>query len=479
MSRETVDNLQKILDTTLESFLDLVQCDAGSVYTVRKSDKGEEILTFEAMRTRSINLRGVPEHLRSLQFRIEESSVVGKTAVHRRPILVNLGAGQARVSSSVNEILSYVTRNMFSGPLVTPRGDLVGVVQLLNKLPQDGTPFEPKDTSPLPDFDEKDARLFSIISGQAALAIENSLLLDEQERLVEGIVNACVSAIEARDPVTSGHSVRVSDYSIGLADAVNRTDSGPLGTVFFTPAQLRELRYASMLHDVGKIGVREEVLQKEKKLHAHELEIISMRLRLMRTQLQVLQHSEKKDYADALRKIDGAWRRIVDANEPSVLNRTTAELVEDLRSLQVPFDSGEILSALTEEESRKLCISKGSLSESERFEIEGHVNKTVDILKMIPWSKGLEMVPDIASKHHESLDGTGYPNRISAESIPPQARIMTICDIYDALRASDRPYKPAMSSEKALDIIFAQVKAGKLDGHYFDIFVQAKLFAAA
>jgi response regulator RpfG family c-di-GMP phosphodiesterase len=231
-----------------------------------------------------------------------------------------------------------------------------------------------------------------------------------------------------------------------------------------------------MLHDVGKIGVREEVLQKEKKLHPHELETIALRLRLMRTQLEVLQHAEKKDYGEAIHRIDGAWARVVEANEPSVVSRATAELVQDLRSLRVPFDTGEILTALTDEESRKLCISKGSLSETERIEIESHVNKTFDILKMIPWSKGLEHVPEIAYKHHENLDGTGYPNQVTAIDIPPQTRIMTICDIYDALVANDRPYKPSMAAERALDIIDSQVRAGKLDRNYFDIFVQARLF---
>jgi HD-GYP domain-containing protein (c-di-GMP phosphodiesterase class II) len=476
MSDKSIDNLQKILDTTLGSFMDLVHCDAGSVYTVRDDAQGEQILTFEVMITRSINLRGVPEHLGHLKFKIDDTTIVGKTAVLRKPILLNMESAEDKVSPGVGKRLKYTTKNMLSGPLITPRGDLVGVVQLLNKLPPRGPAFDPESSGPLPAFDEKDERLFSIISGQAALAIENSLLLDEQERLVEGIVNACVSAIEARDPVTSGHSVRVSNYSVGLAVAVNRTDSGPLRDLVFTPGQLRELRYASMLHDVGKIGVREEVLQKEKKLHPHELETIALRLRLMRTQLEVLQHAEKKDYGEAIHRIDGAWARVVEANEPSVVSRATAELVQDLRSLRVPFDTGEILTALTDEESRKLCISKGSLSETERIEIESHVNKTFDILKMIPWSKGLEHVPEIAYKHHENLDGTGYPNQVTAIDIPPQTRIMTICDIYDALVANDRPYKPSMAAERALDIIDSQVRAGKLDRNYFDIFVQARLF---
>src|SRR5437870_76612 len=180
MAGEILHNLQKTLDTTLESFLDLVGCDGGSVYTVRKKSDGGQILKFEAMITRSINLRGVPEHLRSLEFSIDDSSIVGKTAAYKKSLLLNSISEEEQVSPYVAEILKYPTRNIFSGPLITPRGDLVGVVQLLNKLPQDGLLFDPHDFSPPPNFDEKDERLFSIISRQAALAIENSLLLEEQ-----------------------------------------------------------------------------------------------------------------------------------------------------------------------------------------------------------------------------------------------------------------------------------------------------------
>src|SRR5436190_12842058 len=322
------------------------------------------------MITRSINLLGVPEHLRSLEFQINDSSAVGRTAAHRKPLLLNMISGE--VSPRVGNMLNYPTRNIFSGPLITPRGDLVGVVQLLNKLPHDETPFDPYATSPLPNFDKKDERLFSVIAGQAALAIENSFLLEEQERLMEGFVNACVTAIEARDPVTSGHSMRVSNYTVELAEAVNRTDAGPLRDVLFTSAQLRELRFASMLHDIGKIGVKEEILEKQKKLLPHEIEIISMRLKLMRAQLMFLQRTTKKNYRDAINGIDGAWKQVIEANEPSVLQRVTYDLVQEVRSLKVPIDTGEILTALTEEESLKLSISKGSLSECERLEIESH-----------------------------------------------------------------------------------------------------------
>ena len=473
MAAETLDNLQKILDTTLESFLDLARCDGGSVYTVRKNSGGEQIMKFEAMITRSISLHGVPEHLRSLEFKIDDSSVVGRTAAHKKPVLLNLISGQ--VSRRVGDMLKYATRNIFSGPLITPRGDLVGVVQLLNKLPKDGTPFDPHATSPLPNFDEQDERLFSIIARQTALAIENSVLLEEQERLIEGFVNACVTAIEARDPVTSGHSVRVSNYTVGLAEAVNRTDRGPLRQIYFTPVQVRELRFAAMLHDIGKIGVKEEILLKQKKLFPYELEIISMRLKLMRAQMLLRQETEGKNYEAVIGQIDSAWGRLVQANEPSAPRLFTFEIVEDLRSIRVPFDTGEIVTALTDEEAERLTIATGSLSPAERTEIEGHVSKTFDILKMIPWSRGLEQVVDIASRHHEKLDGSGYPNQLTAEQIPPQTRMMTICDIFDALTAKDRPYKLALPVDRALDIIAASVKAGKLDSTYFDVFLEAQL----
>src|SRR5205823_3672626 len=199
-----------------------------------------------------------------------------------------------------------------------------------------------------------------------------------------------------------------------------------------------------------------------------------MRLKLMRAQMTLLEQTTKGNYGETIERVDTAWRRLVEANEPSVSTLIALEVVRDLRSLTVPFETGEILSALTEDEAQKLSVARGTLSESERLEIEHHVNKTFDILKMIPWSRGLEQVADIASKHHEKLDGSGYPNGLTAEQIPPQARMMTICDIFDAL-TSDRPYKLALPVSRALDIIAANVKAGKLDGAYFDVFVQAQL----
>jgi HD-GYP domain-containing protein (c-di-GMP phosphodiesterase class II) len=476
MDGQSSGNLQKVLDTTLDAFLDLVHCDAGSVFTLRKGEDGREFLKFEAMITRSLGVRGVPEHLRNLQFKIEDSTTVGRTAAHRKATVLSFDLEHGESTAGVARVMNYETRNIFSAPLITPRGDLVGVVQLLNKLPLNGTSFRPEDTTPLPPFDDRDQALFSIIVGQSALAIENSLLLDEQERLIEGFVDACVTAIEARDPVTSGHSMRVASYTVALADAVNRTDTGALKGVIFTQEQIRELRFASMLHDIGKIGIREEILQKQKKLQPHELEIISMRFKLMRAQMMLLQETGKKDYSCEINRLTCAWKQVLEANEPSVLIHSTSEIVEDLRSIRVELGSGELLIALTDDEVQRLSLRQGSLSDSERLEVQTHVEKTFEILRLIPWSRGLEQVPCIASMHHETLDGSGYPRGVHAESIPAQARMMAICDVFDALKAGDRPYKPALPPEYALDLVASYVNAGKLDADYFDVFRQAQIY---
>jgi HD-GYP domain-containing protein (c-di-GMP phosphodiesterase class II) len=474
MAVQTQENLQSVLDTILGSFLDLVGCDAGSVYTVRQEPSGEKVLKFEAMITRSLGIQGVPEHLRTLRLKIDETTIAGKTASRREAIVVNSDSKSGHSPSS--RILNYTTQNIFSGPLITPRGDLVGVVQLLNKLPAVGLSLDSSDDLTPPPFDDRDRQLFSMIVGQSALAVENSLLLEEQERLIEGFVDACVSAIEARDPVTSGHSVRVANLTLGLADAVNRTASGPLGKVRFSPMQLRELRFAAMLHDIGKIGVKEAVLQKEKKLFPHELDVIEMRLKLMRAEMTLRQHRDGEDYRQAIAQLNKAWWQILDANEPMIESGAATEAVEALRSLSLIVGPNQVLTALTPSEAEKLSVRHGSLTEEERIEIEGHAAKTFEILKLIPWGRGLEQVPDIAHKHHERLDGTGYPLAIGPGSIPPQTRMMSICDIYDALRADDRPYKPALSLEGALDIIAAQVKEGKLDKAYFDLFIEARIY---
>jgi len=314
-------------------------------------------------------------------------------------------------------------------------------------------------------------------------------LKDDIEKLFEGFVKASVLAIEARDPSTSGHSSRVAELTVGLAEAVNRTSTGAYGTIRFSEQQVREIRYAGLLHDFGKVGVREQVLTKAKKLAPERLE-------------RILQRLYQRDMEIAVSLMDGAWKegkpyetanfqqllnarrgesqRLVEliqrCNEPRILPQEIREALEELDDLHFEHWEGESSRILEEEDIAALRIAKGSLSDDERDEINSHVTHTWRFLSQIPWTGGLAKVPDIAYAHHERLNGRGYPRRLLAEEIPPQSKLMAIADVYDALVAADRPYKVAVTVPRSLEILEDEAKAGLLDTEALTIFIEGKIY---
>jgi response regulator RpfG family c-di-GMP phosphodiesterase len=314
-------------------------------------------------------------------------------------------------------------------------------------------------------------------------------LKEDIEKLFEGFVNAAVNAIEARDPSTSGHSGRVAVLTVGLAEAVNRTPNGPYGQLSFNEPQLREIRYASLLHDFGKVGVREQVLVKARKLEPDRLERILQRLYQRDLEavnariLEAWHNGEPYDpgYSNVLMAAHRAEReRISDlvtrCNEPKVLTQEVVEAMDELEELGFQHWRDGEARILENADISALRIPKGSLSEQERNEINSHVQKTYNFLSKIPWTGALAGVADIAYAHHERLNGMGYPRRLKADAIPPQSKLMAICDVHDALVAADRPYKAAVSISRSLEILEDETRAGLLDRGVLDIFLEAKIY---
>jgi len=309
------------------------------------------------------------------------------------------------------------------------------------------------------------------------------------EKLFEGFVNAAVTAIEERDPSTSGHSARVALLTVGLAEAVNRTPAGPYGPVSFNDPQLREIRYASLLHDFGKVGVREQVLVKARKLEPERLERILQRLyqrdlEAVNTRvLEAWKNGEPFDpaYATVLLTAHRAEReRIADlilrCNEPQVLPQEVVEAMDELEELGFHHWFEGEARILESADISALRIPKGSLSAEEREEINSHVQKTFNFLSKIPWTGAFAQVADIAYAHHERLNGMGYPRHLKSDEIPAQSKLMAICDVYDALVAADRPYKAAVSIPRSLEILEHETRAGLLDRGALDIFHEAKVY---
>ncbi|MFW5857700.1 MAG: HD domain-containing phosphohydrolase, partial [Planctomycetota bacterium] len=339
----------------------------------------------------------------------------------------------------------YRTRSVLCTPLLSRQGELLGVLQVLNRKGEDR-------------FLDEDERLLDLLADQIGVHVANAALHDQIERLIESIVNAISIALDSRDPVTAGHSRRVTQYTLNIARAVHHVDEGRFREVRFTRRQIRELRYAGLLHDFGKVGVPEAVLQKAERLPLNWIHVIEERFGKVRAEHLV----------EALRADDGNRSGIDHGTDDAFLTERLDFLV---RLNSSGFLSDEAATTLEDTRSRALidemeydCLSikRGTLTPDERAVIESHVVKTAQVLRAIPWPDDLKNVPALASCHHEAPNGTGYPEGLDRERIPLGALIMAVADTYDALTAQDRPYKPAIPHEKSAAILRSMAQEGKL-----------------
>jgi HD-GYP domain-containing protein (c-di-GMP phosphodiesterase class II) len=410
------------------------------------------------------------------------SGIAGTVAQTGKAIHIVDAYADERFNRSFDLSSGYHTTSVLAVPMRGADGAVTGVLQALNK--QGGQAFT-----------DEDEELLTALGGQAAAAVENAMLHQDISRLFEGFVSASVVAIESRDPTTAGHSGRVASLTLSLAQALEHVHTGPWAGTSFSRRELDEIRYASLLHDFGKVGVREAVLVKSEKLYLHDLELLRARFELARKDRELqslrrrlaevrmrgeghlddIERGEGARLEQELHALDAALAFVLECNRPTVLEQGGFERLRELAEMTF-YDGREVARPLlTERELSLLSIPKGSLSREERLEIESHVTHTYRFLSQIPWTRALRRVPEIAWAHHEKLDGRGYPRAVPASSIPVQSRMMAVADIYDALTASDRPYKKAVPHALALDILRREVDAGQLDGALYQVFVEAEI----
>jgi HD-GYP domain-containing protein (c-di-GMP phosphodiesterase class II) len=495
----TERDLKTLLDLILTQARRITSSDAGSLYLVETTDQGPKRLRIRLAQTFSKPQAPFVE----FTVPLDRTSLAGHAATTGEPLIIDDAYFlppdvEYSINRSFDERYGYHTKSMLVIPMKDHKEQVIGVLQLINRKRQFDAVLTTADEveQQVVPYSRRTAELVTALAGQAAVAIENSRLYEDIERLFEGFVFAAVTAIEQRDPTTFGHSGRVAGMTVALAEVVDRADQSAFRHITFTREQLREIRYAGLLHDFGKVGVREQVLVKAKKLYPQDLVLIKQRYAFLRRTAErnfwrccaeyLEQHGRagyeafradlEAAHAHDVTELEAFIRLVEQANEPSVMpEERFGQLV---RFAQREFDDidGQRRSYLTAEEARFLAIAKGSLDETERLEIQSHVNLTYRFLQQIPWTRELQQIPFIAYGHHEKLNGRGYPRGVAGDGIPIQTRMMTISDIYDALTAADRPYKPAVAPTRALDIMSGEVGAGQLDASLFELFVEAKVF---
>jgi HD-GYP domain-containing protein (c-di-GMP phosphodiesterase class II) len=493
----TERSVDKLFSVILEKSRYVTGADAGSLYVV-EGDERDPRLRFKLTQNDSVSF-----DWREFTMPISNRSIAGTVALSNKPLNIpdvyELPAGSPfHFDRSFDERIGYRTKSMLVAPLISQRDEVIGVIQLINKKrdPEKKLLTARDVQEQVISFDERSEELLGMVAAQAGISLENAMLYEEIRRLFEGFVKASVEAIESRDPTTSGHSRRVADLTVELAKVVDAESHGPYKDAFFSKQDIQELEYASLLHDFGKIGVRERVLVKAKKLYDEALGAIRQRFDyvakcceadVLGRKLTVL---ERGGSADDLKRLDEellvrraeiekSFGTILSANEPSVLAQGDFDRIVEIAKETYVDPRGDVLRLLTDEEVEALSVRRGSLTTEEFDEIRGHVSHTFRFLSQIPWGKALRRVPIIAGAHHERLNGTGYPNRLRAEEIPVQSKMMSISDIYDALTASDRPYKKAVPLERALDILDFSVKDQHLDPDLVRIFREARIWERA
>jgi len=494
----TERDFDRLIELVLNSAIELTSADGGSIYLSEKHGQGDK--------PTHIRFKKSAMQLDAGEFLlpIDKKSIAGYVALTVEPLLIDdvhnlpVDAGYT-YNSEYDKAHNYYTKSMMVIPMKNHHEEVIGIIQLINRKrdPDLKLTLEDLKGNAIISFTRKDYSLVSAMAGQAAVAIENNQLLQDIQNLFEGFVKASVTAIEQRDPTTSGHSFRVADYSVNIAMAVNRDTGNRFSSVRFSRNQIQELRYASLLHDFGKVGVREDVLVKAKKLYPSQLELIRWRFHyirkdiettLLKKRLDEMQQSPREKWPEIEAKfradleknfaeVDEMFSAILSANEPTVLAAGSFDFLRKIAENRVRVSHDHDIPYLSEQELVMLSIRKGTLDERERLEIESHVTHTYNFLKQIPWTPNLRWVPEIAYGHHEKLNGGGYPLKRRDPEISLQTRMMTIADIYDALTAWDRPYKKAIPPEKAIDILQMEVKDGHVDPDLLKIFIDAKVFA--
>jgi HD-GYP domain-containing protein (c-di-GMP phosphodiesterase class II) len=474
---------EQLLETILMGAKEIAGADAGTLYLLKE----DGCLHFEIVLADSLNIAmggksGNPVTLSPVPLydadgQPNRRNVVSCAALENRTINIDDAYANKKYDFSgtrkFDEVSGYRSKSFLSVPMSDHEDKLIGVLQLINAIDL--------ATNEVVPFNKEDERLVLSLASQAAVALTRKNLIDGLENLLQSLVKLVATAIDEKSPYTGGHCKRVPELTMLLAHAVNAENNGPFADVSLSAEDLHELEMAAWLHDCGKITTPEYVVDKRTKLETifDRIDLVDARLDLLEQaiELNAGAHVALPDVdidLEKVREVRSFLHRVNAGGE--FLPAEEVERVKSLAQLQVRGPNGQIKGLLTEDEVKNLCINKGTLTDEERDTIQNHIVSTINMLEALPFPDHLKNVPEIAGAHHERLDGKGYPRGLKAEDLSLQARMLALADIFEALTASDRPYRTPVPLSKALTIVGSMSQEGHLDPELFRLFVNHKLY---
>ena len=487
---------KQLLDAILTESRKLASCDAASLYLVNQ-EKNE--LHFYMSQNFSSHFE-----FKEQKMPLSNQSVAGYVALTGREVNIkdvySLGSEDSNefyFNRDFDHSANYRTVSMLVIPMRGHENNIVGVLQLINRKKLLYSKLTAENALKVTvEFDEDITALLRMLANQAAIFLQKNRLISSVRGLFDKFAEASMRVIEQRDPGTKGHSLRVASTTTALLEALPQSNLQRFRGIHFSKEQILETRYAALLHDFGKVAVSEKVLLKRNKIEESRLEVIFLSIQgekerlkaeALKEQLELFHHPRPDTEAERKRilyRLNAGLNRLSEfksiisqLNMPGKgASKAQKEALDALFEYQFIDHNGVKRFLLNSVDKELLSLKNGNLTREERMAIESHVVHTKEFLMTLPWPLHLADVPIIAGAHHEKLDGSGYPDGLRADEIPLQAKVMTVCDIYDALVAFDRPYKTEMSAERALAILHEEAKQGLIDRDIVQVFQDAKIF---
>ncbi len=523
-------DINRLLESILVAAKRITQADAGTLYLLEPE---QQVIKFEIIRNDTLGIAlggttgepipfypirlyddaGKPNH----QMVVAYSALSGET-VNISDAYVAEGYDFSG-TKAFDHKTGYRSTSFLTVPMRNHENEIIGVLQLINAQESSGQQGNGQKSTgnKIVPFSESDQQLVESLASQAAIALTNRRLIKQMENLFESFINLINTAIDDKSPYTGGHCQRVPALTMLLAEAVNRTDHGPLKDFVMTDKDRYELKIAGLLHDCGKVTTPVHVVDKSTKLHTlfDRIHLIETRFEILKRDAEIAMLREDQRTEDRGQKTDFCAATPHQSNTPqsgdnpqsSILSPQSSEYQARIRQLdddceflrhcnigsekmteadqarvrciaayQWLNEKGEQADFLSPDEVENLTIRSGTLTAAERKIINHHIEVTILMLEALPWPKHLKSVPEYAGGHHERMDGKGYPKGLTREQMSVQARVMGIADIFEALTAKDRPYKKGKTLTEALTILGKFRLNGHIDPDLFDVFVREKVY---
>lgn len=488
---------QRLLEMILLGAKEITNADGGTLYTVTDDAR----LKFEIMRTQTLGIAmggttGKEIPFPPLPLYLEDGSpnvnmvaaysVLNDATVNIKDAYEAIGFDFSG-TRKFDESTGYRSKSFLTIPMKNHENEIIGVLQLINAI-------DP-DTNEIVPFSAANQQLVESLASQAAVALTNHNLIEGLKGLFEAFIELIADAIDEKSPYTGGHCQRVPELTMMLADAANRTQTGPLKDFSMSEKDIYELRIAAWLHDCGKVTTPESVMDKPTKLSTifDRIHLVEQRIELLKKQaecdmlhkqVEAMKSGQSLDVAKLDIQLE-AFKQQLDKDKDFLRDANIGgefmtpehqQRVRDIAAYTLQDAEDKPTNLLTENEIYNLNIARGTLTSEERTIINNHIEVTINMLESLPYPKDLRRVPEYAGGHHERMDGKGYPRGLTREQMSVPARVMGIADIFEALTSRDRPYKKAKTLSESLNILGKMKLDNHVDPDLFDIFIRDKVY---